>query len=48
MVFRIHMEYDDGCVDFVDIEGNSIEEIRNQAEREVQMRDPFRYWSEKL
>ena len=35
MLFRIHMEYDDGSKDFIDVEGDSIEEIQNQAEREV-------------
>lgn len=48
MLFRIHMEYDDGSKDFIDVEGDSIEEIQNQAEREVQMRNPLQYWSEEL
>ena len=48
MIYRIYMEFADGSEDYIDVTGDSIEEIKNQAEREIQMREPLRYWSEKL
>ncbi|WP_169871123.1 hypothetical protein [Shouchella patagoniensis] len=47
MKFRIHLDYGD-YQDHIDIEGSSIEEVREQADKCIEQRKPEHYWSEKL
>ena len=40
----VHDDYEDSII----IEGESIEELRQQAERIIQARQPDDYWSEEV
>ncbi len=48
MKFRIHGTYQNGTTDTWLIEGDSIEEIREQAMLIVNSRNLSNYWSEQL
>ncbi len=48
MVFRIHGEHKDGTKDYLDIEGDSLGEIREQAIEESKKRNWGNLWSEEL
>lgn len=48
MKFRIHIVLQDDSEDQIDIEGDTIEEIREQARHEVRIRNGKDAWSEEL
>jgi hypothetical protein len=48
MVYRIHYELPDGSSDSVDINGESIEEIRAKAESEISKRNGANPWSQEI
>ena len=48
MTFRIHFEHSDGSEDHIDIQGSTIEEIREKAEYEIAKRGGLNPWSEEL
>jgi len=47
MKYRIHFERD-GIEDFIEISGETIEEIKLQAEAEVEVRNGCNPWSEEI
>jgi hypothetical protein len=46
--YRIHMTFADGTEDHVDISGDTLAEVRQQADRHVERRNPVDYWSVEL
>jgi len=48
MKFRIHGDCPNGGTDSIDIEADSIEEIRNKAQVETDKREWTNLWSEEL
>jgi len=48
MTFRIHFDLPDGSQDSVTIAGDTIDEIREQADHEVEKRGGTDPWSEEL
>jgi hypothetical protein len=48
MKFEIHFELADGSEDFVVIEGDTVEEIREKADAEVAKRNGENPWSKEL
>jgi len=46
--FKINFEYYDGTEDFVIVESDTIESIREKANHEVTKRDGYNPWSEDL
>jgi len=48
MRFRIHYTLSDGSEDSIVLEGNSIAEIRKQADEELARRNAIDPWSEEL
>lgn len=47
MKFRIHLEYGEHT-DYIDIEEDTIEEVREQAQEVVGQRNPSHWWSEEI
>ena len=47
MIFRIHLQYGE-YTDYIDIEGEDIEDIREQALKAVESRNPTHWWSEEI
>ncbi len=48
MTFKIHFEHADGTEDSVIVEGETIEEIREEAEKQIAARNGQNPWSEEL
>ena len=48
MRFKINFELEDGTKDYIIIEGETIQEIRERADKEVQQRCGFNCCSERL
>ena len=48
MRFEIHFEYMDGTTDNITLSGDSLEEIRQLAQAEVDKRNPADCWSEQV
>ncbi len=48
MLFRIHFEYADGTEDYFDVEGETVEDIRNNSNAELERRGASNPWSEEL
>ena len=48
MVFRIHGTYPDGTKDSIVVEGESIEDVREQADAATSSRGWTNLWSERL
>jgi hypothetical protein len=44
--FRLHFEWEDGTKDHLDIEGDSIEELKDTTYSETLKRNPDNFWSE--
>ena len=48
MTFRIHFEHEDGTEDSYILTGDTVAEIREQAEAELKRRNGKYLWSEEL
>jgi hypothetical protein len=48
MKHRMHMEFNDGTKDHVDLSGETLKEIRRKAVVEIEKRRPADWWSEKV
>ncbi len=48
MTFRIHFEYPDGTEDSIVLSGDTIEEIREHCDTELEIRSANYLWSEEL
>lgn len=48
MKFKVHFEYADGTEDSVILEADTIEQIREQANYEVNKRNGLNPWSEEI
>ena len=48
MKFKLFFDYGDDYVDSLVIEGDSIDELQERANKEVAKRSPNYYWSEPL
>ena len=48
MKFRIHFEHQDGTEDSIIVEGETIEELREQAGAELTKRNGENPWSEEV
>ena len=50
MKYRIHFEHQNGVEDFIDLEGDTVEEIRDKADKELLKRNAVMdsRWSERL
>lgn len=48
MRFRIHYELPDGTEDSIIVSGETLQEVRQQAEVEVEVRNGKNPWSEEL
>lgn len=46
MKYKIYYTLVDGSEDFVNVSGDTIDEIRKEAEREVEKRGGINLWSE--
>jgi hypothetical protein len=48
MRFEIHFEREDGTEDYIIVSGDSLKEIRQQAEVEVEVRNGKNPWSREV
>ena len=48
MKFRIHFTWPDGSQDYVDVEGETVDEVRTLADQAVSSRGGTYSWSEEL